>query len=83
MQKQVVTFADGSQLIIASRQSIAIRMIDIFSHILDSLPEREQITCTACNGNGRCLWCNGRGCINCQGDGRCPSCSGHEMIPRD
>jgi hypothetical protein len=121
-RKQVITFADGSQLMIAAQvpfppladmtptrifyvkpngengekwddgsneamdlsgQSIAMRMVEIFSQILDSMPEREKVACTACNGNGRCICCNGKGCLNCKGNGRCPSCGGRGLVPKD
>ncbi len=118
---QVITFADGSQLLISAqvplppmtdmtpervhyikmsgergvrwddgtrevmnlaRQSVAYRLLQLVSQVLDELPEREKVLCPTCEGSGHCRQCGGRGCVVCNNEGKCDCCGGRGMVPR-
>jgi hypothetical protein len=64
-----------------ARQSIAMRLMEFISQVLDDLPEREKIACPTCDGTGRCPQCGGRGCVTCEDDGQCSCCGGRGIIP--
>ena len=52
-----------------------------------SYSNTETITCSLCNGSGKCRYCGGKGysgtstfnttCFLCKGSGKCTSCDGH------
>jgi hypothetical protein len=64
-------------------QSVAMRILAWISRELDGFPETQKALCSSCSGNGRCLCCNGKGCVNCENSGRCPDCSGRGVVPKE
>jgi hypothetical protein len=64
-------------------QSIAIRLLERISRILDGMPEIEKMACPRCSGERVCSSCKGSGCMECQESGICSDCSGFGMVAKE
>jgi hypothetical protein len=72
---------DGSsEAIHLARQSIAIRLMEKISQMLDRMPERKKKPCPECAGHACCQECGGVGCRCCDNSGNCPCCHGRGVV---
>ena len=72
---------DGSsEAMNLARQSVAVRMMEVISKMLDGIPERTKITCPGCEGGAACPQCKGKGCKACRDSGICQDCNGRGLI---
>jgi hypothetical protein len=70
------------------RKIIALLVILIFVSIGVLSGCTQKVTCSVCNGSGKCSWCGGTGytipliqkCEKCGGTGVCPNCHGTGQV---